>query len=260
MKLLRASCDCGFCSRKARVGCHFHQWWFPLFERRTGQMHDIARALPDEQVVLIQLGKVAAAELHKPFLKSVVRELDEQYAGNDEYLLKPGPVDRLPCPQCSRSSLKIVQVRVVANCKADCGHEYRWLDSESRGCPRCNHRPHAFSADLEPAFADQGRVISSCPCSSNLESAAHTDAYCPKCGELPEKYRVDGREFCGMHHVALQPYDAPSNFLFIHTAASHAADQFPNAKHWGDATGEAHASMYCPNCESDHQTWLESHA
>lgn len=152
MKLLRATCDCGFQTQKARCGYHFHKWWFPVLARQTGQLHDVCRSLPDDQVDQIQLSKVQASVHHGPFVETVTRELIEQYASRDEEVFDPGISERFLCPECSRSTLRIIPVRVTALCKTDCGHEYQWHDSEERGCPLCSYRPHRFRVDSEPEF------------------------------------------------------------------------------------------------------------
>lgn len=73
MKLLRATCDCGFQTQKARCGYHFHKWWFPVLARQTGQLHDVCRSLPDDQVDQIQLSKVQASVHHGPFVARAVQ-------------------------------------------------------------------------------------------------------------------------------------------------------------------------------------------
>lgn len=257
MKLLRATCDCGFQTRKARVGYHFHQWWFPLLNTRTGELTDVLRSLPGEQVDRIQLGKVPADELHCPYLESVTRELLTQFADQSDAVFNPDIDSTCLCPTCGHNSLRVQQVYVTAICTSDCRHEYQWLDSEQRGCPRCGTRPHRFQVDLESRFSDQARTTSSCRCRSGLDSASHLDAYCPKCGKLPTRYVTGGRAYCGAHHTPLQPYRCPGNYLFIESSSRRAADQFPNAKLWGDAESADHEpSSYCPTCESEHRRWL----
>jgi len=257
MKLLRATCDCGFHTQKARQGYHFHRWWFPVLVRSTGQLHDVSRCLPEEQVDQIQLSKVKASELHGPFLESVMRELVAEYASKDGEVFEPAIGDKFRCPKCSNSTLQMASVYVTAFCKTDCGHEYQWHDSEERGCPLCSHRPHRFRVDSEDEFASVGRTISHCPCSSSMNSASYADAYCPKCGELPVSYHVNSQSFCGMHFVQMKPYQAPRNFIFIEAPARWVADQFPNAKLWGDSNADDSLPFtYCPICESHHQTWL----
>lgn len=257
MKLLRAICECGFHTRKARAGYHFHQWWFPVLDTSTGELMDPSRSLPREQVDLIQLSKVRSEELHQPFLESATRELLMQYIDRPHATFNPGIGSTFRCPKCEQGTLRIDRVQVSAFCKSDCGHEYLWHDSEQHGCPKCNHRPHRFAVDTDATFAGQSRTESFCPCSSSMDSSSHIDAYCPKCGQLPNSYQTNGHPFCGLHHDRLRPYEMPSNFWFIETAPSWVADRFPNAKLWGDADAdESVASSYCPACEEDHQSWL----
>ena len=257
MKLVRATCECGFHTQKARDGYHFHKWWFPVLVRETGQIHDVNRSLPDEQVDRIQLSKVKASEIHSPFLDSITRDLLAEYANKDDELFAPAIGDTFRCPNCSNNTLRIVAVLVTAFCNTDCGHEYQWHDSEEPGCPRCNHRPHRFRIEAEDEFTRNDRTFSHCPCSSSMDSASHADAYCPKCGELPVRYHVNNQSYCGIHHTPMAPYSAPSNFLFIEAAARWVSDRFPNAKLWGNSEADdSLPSTYCPTCESDHQVWL----
>lgn len=257
MKLLRAICECGFNTRKARAGYHFHQWWFPVLNTTTRQLTDLSRSLPENQVDLIQLSKVCADELHQPFIESATKELLGEYADQPYSAFNPGIGSTFTCLKCGQGTLRIDQVQVTAFCKSDCGHEYQWHDSEEHGCPKCNHRPHRFGADIEAKFAGQGRTESFCPCSSSMDSASPLDAYCPKCGQLPVSYKTNGHTFCGIHHETLRPYQVPGNFLFIETSSRGVADRFPNAKLWGDAdSDDAAVASYCPTCELEHQGWL----
>lgn len=258
MKLLRAICECGFHTRKARVGYHFHQWWFPVLDTSTGQLTDHSRPLPKDLVTLIQLSKVCAAELHQPFIESATRELLSQYADQPHSVFNPNIGSRFACPKCRHETVRVDQVHVTAFCKSDCRHEYQWHDSEQHGCPKCNHRPHRFETDTDATFAGQSRTESFCRCSSSMDSASPTDAYCPKCGRLPVSYQTNGHSYCGIHHERLRPYQVPGNFLFIETSSRWwVADRFPNAKLWGDAdSDDAAAASYCPACELDHQRWL----
>jgi hypothetical protein len=129
------------------------------------------------------------------------------------------------------------------------------------GCPKCGDRPHRFQTDHERPFVNHPRTTCWCPCSCSTDSTSHVDGYCPKCGRLPDEYQVDGVVFCGIHHERLRPYDLPADFLFAETESRRVAQQFPNAKLWGDASAneEIRPGSYCPACESDHQRWLESH-
>lgn len=257
MKLLRATCDCGYHTRKARVGYHFHEWWFPVLDICAGRLTDLSRSLPKDQVNLIQLSKVRADELHRPFIESATHELLNQYSDRPHFAFNPDNGNTFPCPECRQDTLRIDQVFVTASCRSDCGHEYQWHDSEQHGCPKCNHRPHRFAVDTEVTFAGESRTESFCPCSSSMHSASHIDAYCPKCGQLPNTYQTNDHSFCGIHHERLRPYAAPANILFINTSARWVADRFPNAKLWGDADADdSVASSYCPACEKDHQCWL----
>jgi deoxycytidylate deaminase len=258
MRLLRAICECGYQTQKAREGYHFHQWWFAVFHYDTGLLSDVCRQLPEDQVNLIQLSKVEASEFHGPFIQAVTAELTADYAARDNERLRPAVGDSFPCPNCCQSTLQIDIVNVTAYCKTDCGHEYPWLDSETRGCPLCNHRPHRFRINCDPDSTN--RTISHCPCSSSMDSADHVDAFCPKCGELPVSYHRDDQSYCGMHHSPMESYRAPRNFLFIHSSSQFASDRFPNAKLWGDCEADdALSSTYCPTCEADHQAWLATH-
>jgi len=125
MRLLRATCECGYQTQKAREGYHFHKWWFPVFSNDTGHLQDVSRQLPEDQVDLIQLSKVEASELHGPFIESVTAELIADYEKRDNECLNPAVGDSFPCPKCSDSTLQIDVVNVTAYCKTDCGHEYQ---------------------------------------------------------------------------------------------------------------------------------------
>lgn len=257
MKLLRATCECGFSTRKARVGYHFHRWWFPIIDNTTGELTDVSRSLPDDQVRLIQLCKVNADELHRPFLEFIIRELLSQFADACSVTFNPEIGGVVDCPRCHHLSLHVAPVDVTAVCEAGCTHEYQWHDSEDAGCPICKHRPHRFHIDSELRFAHHARTTSSCPCSSSMDSASHVDAYCPKCGELPDRYDTNGHSFCGRHHAEMAPYAVPKDLFFMEPTARWISNQFPNAKLWGDAeVVEAWMLMYCPVCESEHQRWL----
>jgi len=284
MKLLRASCGCGFVTRKARSGYHHDKWWFPLFSTDTGTLTDVPVSLPTEDRNRIDQQQFALYhetprddkharreasakmkafddEIHKSFIKRETITLRNQYALDAEGVFDPPLQSTYCCPDCGNDSLVLDQVHVIAICKADCGYEYEWPDSETAGCPRCGYRPHRFQTEHEPRFADRPRTTCWCPCSSSTDTASHVDGYCPKCGELPDGYQVDGFEFCGIHDERLLPYELPANFLFIETESRWVAHQFPNAKLWGDASTneENREGAYCPSCESDHQRWLRSH-
>lgn len=257
MKLVRATCECGFSTRKARAGYHFHQWWFPVLNSEDGVLTDVSRSLPGDQVSQIQLSKVPAADLHVPFIESVICELIDQFASRPESAFNPEIGASFRCPQCEQEKLSLAQVDVIADCKSGCGHEYRWDDSEQQGCPKCEHRPHRFQVDFEPRLKSLPRTTSFCPCSSTLESAIHSDAFCPKCGGLPDAYLVNEASYCGMHHTRLQTYRLPRNWLFILTSSRWVGDRFPNAKLWGDALdNDAIDGLFCEQCEETHQLWI----
>lgn len=257
MKLLRAECECGFRTRKARVGYHFHQWWFPFLHIETGELTDISRELPENDAREIQLGKKSARDVHPSYVESVTRELRQQFTGQAKYAFDPTPESAFLCPSCRQSSLRVQQVAVTAYCTSDCGFKFQWLDSEEHGCPICNHRPHRFRTESESQFAGEARTLSSCDCSSTLDSHSHIDAYCPKCGGLPTSYTVNDRSYCGIHHTDLISYRAPGNILFIEARARWVTHQFPNAKLWGDSdSDDSISASFCPACESDHQCWL----
>lgn len=259
MKLLRGICECGFITRKARVGYHFHKWWFPIFSVASGELTDVTVSLHENDVRRIQLSKADAEEIHVPFIEAAKQRLVSQFANRFDVMFNPKNAATSPCPQCRYDKLIIVAVPVSAKCKADCGYEYSWHDSQEQGCPRCSHRPHRFRVDLEPQLSRQTRITTHCPCSSSMESVSHLDAYCPKCGELPVSYQIVERWFCGVHHTELQPYQMPGNFLFAEPAARWSSHEFPNAKLWGDSeTNDSIASSYCVECENDHQRWLHT--
>lgn len=257
MKLLRAICECGFRTRKARAGYHFHQWWFPVLDTSSTELSDRSRSLSDDLVGLIQRSKVHAGELHCAFIESATQDLASEYADHSRFTFNPAIGRTFRCFNCRRETLRIEQEQVTAFCKSDCGHEYQWHDSEQAGCPKCRSRPHRFRADTDAIFVGKDRTESSCPCGSSMNSASHVDAFCPKCGELPHHYETKGLSFCGMHHEGLRPYHIPGNFLFIEISSARVANRFPNAKLWGNAdTEDSVEGSYCPTCELEHQRWL----
>lgn len=257
MKLVQATCECGFRTRKARFGYHFHKWWFPVFHIANGNLTDVVHSLPDEQVGLIQRSEVKAETFHKPFVTAVTEDLRAQFAKIADFVFNPTIPSNFACPTCRNYSLCLENVYVKAFCRTDCGHEYQWHDSEQFGCPKCTHRPHSFQVDFEPTLFKQNRTLSFCSCSSRLDSNSHVDAFCPKCGQLPESYENEEGLFCGIHHFRLLPYQVPKDFLFIETWSRWEAHRFPNAKHWGDADSKDSVdSSYCKACEADHQHWL----
>src|SRR5205814_1328437 len=88
---------------------------------------------------------------------------------------------QLFCPRCHERHLRLAQVGVWANCRTDCSHRYRWVDSEEQGCPRCGHRPHSFEIEEEPAVLGSSGCVCSCGCSSYTVCRSHEDVFCPKC-------------------------------------------------------------------------------
>src|SRR5262245_11623396 len=117
MKLLRAICECGFSTRKARVGYHFHQWWFPVLDIGAGQLTDLSRSLPKDQVDLIQLSKVCADALHQPFIESATKELLSEYIDRPHAAFNPDIGSAFGCPKCRQGTLRIAQVQVTAICR-----------------------------------------------------------------------------------------------------------------------------------------------
>lgn len=261
MKILRATCECGFRSRKARAGYNFHQWWFPVLDTSTAQLTDRSRSLADDLVSLIQRSKARADELHRVFVKPATQDLASEYADQPRFTFNPEVGSTFRCCNCGREALRIEQEKVTAFCRTDCGLEYQWHDSEQLGCPKCKSRPHRFLADTDANFDGQDRTESCCGCSASMDSASHVDAFCPKCGQLPNHYETKGLSFCGLHHERLHPYHIPGNFLFIEIASVRVANRFPNAKLWGDAnTEDSLEGSYCPTCELEHQRWLATEA
>jgi len=255
-----------------------------LFSTATGELTDVSCALPlDDRKRIDQLtidlfseipyadkaARRAASlrvnwmsdELQASFVARETNALRAEYAGRSECCFDPPPESTFRCPRCRNGSMRLNPVQVIARCKAECGHEYRWLDSEDRGCPNCGYRPHAFRTESEERFAGRRRTVCYCPCSTSTDCVSHQDGFCPKCGSLPDSYVVDDACFCGMHHELMLPYFAPGNFLFIESESRWVADRFPNAKHWGDAPDVSHSapSSYCASCESDHRHWRQLH-
>ena len=185
-------------------------------------------------------------------------EFRHQYGTDDSSYFDPPLGTTFLCPQCKKQTLKLKLVSVIAYCRTCCEHLYDWPDSEMSGCPECGHRPHRFKTECETEFKDERRTICCCPCSSSTNCISHHDGYCPKCGELPSIYLVDGANYCGKHCERMIGYNCPANFLFIETDSRWAANNFPNAKLWGDAKSgsNGHATSYCVSCESDRQRWL----
>jgi len=281
VKLLRASCPCGYVTRKARSGYHHDQWWFPLFSIGEGALSDVRAALPksvrkridelqfdiyhqtprdDKMARRHATARMREIEdaIRRTFIERQQATLRNRYESDGTCVFDPPPNSRFRCPDCGDDSLILDQVRVVAVCKADCAHEYDWPDSEEHGCPQCDYRPHAFRAESEARSEEHARTICFCPCSSTTDCTSHTDGYCPKCGALPDVYTVKEESFCGEHHEEMIPYNVPSNFVFRLPNAPRG--RVPNAKFWGDATDESDsvAGSYCVLCENEYRSWLES--
>ncbi len=285
MKLLRASCACGYRTRKARSGNHYYQWWFPVFNTAAGTLSDVLAALPQEDRERIDLRnfdiymqtprddmprrrEMSLAmqafddEVSSNFITRETIALRNHYSADETCIFDPPLAATFFCPQCGGETLSLKQVSVIAFCKTGCAHEYQWLDSETAGCPKCGHRPHRFQMEHEFEYSSFPRTICGCACSSSTDCLSHIDGYCPKCGNLPADYEVGGVHFCGRHHEPFVDYRCPSNFLFIEADSRWAAARFPNAKLWGDARSgdESMPGSYCVTCESDRLRWLESHA
>ena len=231
MKLVRAQCPCGFATRKGPCrGYHFHQWWFPVYCQTTGCLTDAARSFPANECkefdrmsceVLVRIPhdrneqRNALAQIearcmrqHELFIASATRALQVEYANRPDHVFDPPCDARLNCPQCRNETLCIERVVAMAHCK--CGLEYEWPDSEAAGCPQCGHRPHRFRTEHEPADLPRTPERSpACRCSSSLDSISHVDAFCPKCGELPETYNLGDKSYCGVHHEPLHAYRVP---------------------------------------------------
>lgn len=286
MILLRAMCDCGFFTRKARAGVlhgPWWQWWFPVYSTSNGALTDIHVSLPEAKRELIkqhdfelhlktprddkqarrQAGMVMGAfhrKVHDDYLDQETCILQSRFASENDCVFNPAIGTQLSCPACKRASLAITQVQVTAFCSADCGNVYQWLNSEASGCPRCGSSPHRFQTDCDIRFANHERTICHCSCFTSTEAASHIDGFCPKCGQLPEHYQHGGKDYCGLHHAPMLPFAFPCNIFLREPAARWVAHRFPNAKIWGDAkTGEESVpGMYCQLCESDHQLWLHT--
>lgn len=281
MKLLRASCPCGYRTRKARSGYHYYKWWFPVFHPDDATLVDVLAALPDDLRKHIDqhqfnlyhqtprddkaARREASAqmqafddEIRTGFINEATDELQRRYGADASCIFDPSLDTSFLCPQCRESTLELKQTSVIAFCRTGCEHTYEWQDSEMSGCPRCGHRPHRFKMEYESEFSDECRTVCWCPCSSSTDCISHHDGYCPKCGDLPDTYDIDGASYCGRHHERLTNYDCPANFLFIETDSRWVAHRFPNAKLWGDADAgsDSLATSYCVSCESDHQHWL----
>lgn len=216
MKLIRASCQCGYATNKSRSGYHFEQWWFPLFSRKQGVLSDITITLPskeskqivdqewelyrntprdDQQARRIATAKMRAIrnDVYQTFIDTQMRILENEYHTDQDSCFNPPLKTAFHCPHCSNNTLILDQVKVIAFCKTDCVHQYQWPDSEEQGCPKCGYRPHKFLTESEPQYSNQARTICNCPCSSSLDCHSHLDGYCPKCGSLPDSYSTDNK-------------------------------------------------------------------
>lgn len=284
MILVRATCICGFHTRKARSGFHFDRWYFPLLNLRTFELSDLEVPFPEsERKRIKELNSIdfkatvdrgrearnqAAARMAKrekdaqrQYILSKKPQLKTQYENDPEVAFDPAQ-EGFTCPECGKKDgVRIQQVKAIAVCRLDCGHEYIWPDSQHSGCPLCGHRPHRFKTETEPEFADLPRIESACGCASTLVSGSHVDAYCPKCGRLPGAYRLDDVNMCGKHHIPMKQYKLRSNFLFISTFGGPPRHLFPNAKLFGDASDfdDAFLDSYCPQCEDESHQWELQH-
>jgi hypothetical protein len=165
---------------------------------------------------------------------------------------------KLLCPRCHDRSLCLRQVVVWADCRTDCGHRYQWIDSEELGCPRCEHRPHAFEIN-EELSGGAASCVCWCGCSSHTVCRTHEDAFCPKCGQLPQAYEREGIAYCGLHHHPMIPYRLPSSFLFQEPVARGHQASFPRARIFGVANdGEGIESRYCEVCDGLYRDWLKA--
>lgn len=282
MKLVQATCECGYQTRKARSGYHFHQWWFPVFSSAKSQLSDIQLTLPEEdreridhfshqaymnlpdrsaesKRVMHEECKAFTQSVHDAFVNAMLEEVQESQVDAEESVFDPPPGEVFTCPGCKKRSLVLGQVEVLAYCQKECGHEYRWDDSEVKGCPQCNYRPHRFKIMSHQTEKSGVPTLGACECSSMTESESYVDGFCPKCGALPYAYSTGPRHFCGMHHERMLPYRVPSNLFFVEPSARWVERLFPNAKFWGDAAPEedSFSGRFCPSCEAHHQRWLQ---
>lgn len=284
MKLVRCVCrDCGFETEKARIGYHAWKWYFPVYATQRGQLTDEECVLPDSAHKRINsltmelytrdvrknpVARAAASQkiselttdVYAQFIRSEHERLKKAYAGSSLLCLLTDELVQVEadCPKCNTASLELRQVVAMAYCKPDCGHEYTWLDSEEKGCPQCEYRPHGFATEVEPRYADQPRIQTACPCSSTMISGASLDdAFCPKCGALPTSYVENEKTYCWKHREQQHPYRLPGWIFF--SPIPEYARLFENAKIYGDAEPEEDSlpASYCESCQRELQAWLK---
>lgn len=269
MKLVKATCPCGFATHKARWGRHCWQWWFPTYDVRTGQLAEEYFQLPEDE--RRRLWTTCTSEEIAARCREVEAESTDRLRRRYEASASVGLVlfinehdfsdAQLLCPRCHQNNLRLRQVVVWANCRTDCGHRYRCADSEERGCPICGHRPHSFEIEEEPAAHGSSGCVCWCGCSSHTVCRSHEDGICPKCGNLPSGYEREGIPYCGLHHRRLIPYRMPANFLFIEPVCRGETHRFPHAKIWGESSEgkESVQGGYCESCESARREWMKTH-
>ncbi len=269
MKLVRASCQCGFSTNTVRWGYHFLEWWFPTYDVRTGRLAEEHFRLPDDEQRRL-MSKCTTDEIaarRRGVEEELTGRLRERYRVNnlDNNSLIIDERDRteakLLCSRCHRTTLKIQQVIVWANCRTDCAHRYQWIDSEELGCPICSHRPHSFQIEDNSSGSAMQPDICSCGCSSYITCCDHEDCFCPKCCKRPTGYEHNGIAYCGLHHRQLIIYKIPLNFLLMTAYHCRDSDLFPNAKLFGEARDgeESLQCGYCDRCEVARCEWMASH-
>jgi hypothetical protein len=86
---------------------------------------------------------------------------------------------------------------------------------------------------------------------------------CPKCGESPPNYQLDGAWYCGVHGVRMRSCRQTGQFLrtVYDEDYRRAWRNFPNLKLDRDVPDDLPSvdSFYCEQCEALHQRWLEEH-
>lgn len=285
MKLVQATCDCGYQTHKARSGYHFHQWWFPVFSHATAKLSDVELKLPEEDRMRIlefeqelyhefsdhswetkqeisQKSDEFTQSIHQAFLRSELEEYQPSSFDSAEATFDPRCGDVFTCPGCRKNSLQLRQVEVWAYCHRDCKHRYRWNDSETDGCPKCEYRPHRFKIVAPDASNMTSPTFGRCACDSITESESSSDGYCPRCGCLPKTYQVNQKHFCGRHHERMLPYQMPAKYYFIDSPQSDVERLLANAKLFGEAISpeEGVPSWFCPSCETDFRRWRKENA
>ncbi len=263
MKLVKASCPCGFVTNKVRWGYHYFQWWFPMFDIKTGRLIEESFVLPeDEQRQLMTRGTRAeigarCAEVER----EIIEQLRARRSPDVLLFIDQQDTDETPllCTRCHKKTLRLLHVIVWANCRTDCGNRYPWTDSEEQGCPTCSHRPHSFEIEGEGEISE--RCVCYCRCSSRTVCRSYEDGYCPKCGSLPSSYELNGIASCGLHHRQMIPYRLPSGFLFMEPGCRSASHRFPHARIWGEAAPNTDAieGGYCESCDAMRNEWLAQH-